>query len=72
MIAQPKGYAAFILFPHLKMLPPTHQRRFLDEINRVVPGADLVAAIAFVYPKTDGTGRPLVGIKRMLRLHCLQ
>src|SRR5574337_765079 len=23
LMAQPKGYAAFILFPHLKMIPPT-------------------------------------------------
>ncbi len=45
----------------------THQRRFLDEMNRVVLGADLVAAIVFVYPKADGPGRPLVGIKGMLR-----
>jgi hypothetical protein len=22
LIAQPKGYAAFLLFPHLKMIPP--------------------------------------------------
>jgi hypothetical protein len=24
LIPQPKGYAAFILFPHLKMIPPNH------------------------------------------------
>lgn len=46
--------------------------RFLDEMNRVVPWADLVAAIESVYPKTEGSGRPPVGVEGMLRLHCLQ
>ena len=30
---------------------PTRRERFLDEMNRVVPWADLVAVIAPVYPK---------------------
>src|SRR5574337_2146334 len=51
---------------------PTRRERFLDEINRVVPWADLVAVSEPVYPKADGPGRPPVGIERMLRLHCLQ
>ena len=51
---------------------PTRRERFLDEMNRVVPWADLVAAIEPVYPKAEGPGRPPVGIERMLRLHCLQ
>jgi transposase, IS5 family len=50
----------------------TRRERFLDEMNRVVPWMDLVAAIAPVYPKAAGPGRPPVGIERMLRLHCLQ
>jgi IS5 family transposase len=41
-------------------------------MTRVVPWADLVAVIEPVYPKSDGPGRPPVGIERMLRLHCLQ
>ncbi len=49
----------------------THRERFLDEMNRVVPWAELVTVIKPVYPKTDGPGRPPVGIERMLRLHCL-
>ena len=48
------------------------RERFLDEMNRVVPWAELVAVIEPVYPKADGPGRPPVGIERMLRLHCLQ
>jgi IS5 family transposase len=41
-------------------------------MHRVVPWADLVAAIEPVYPKTEGLGHPPVGIECMLRLHCLQ
>jgi IS5 family transposase len=51
---------------------PTRRERFLEEMNRVVPWAELVAVIEPVYPKVEGPGRPPVGIERMLRLHCLQ
>ena len=51
---------------------PTRRERFLDEMNRVVPWMNLVAAIEPVYPKAEGPGRPPVGVERMLRLHCLQ
>ena len=51
---------------------PTRRERFLEEMNRVVPWVELVAAIEPVYPKADGPGRPPVGVERMLRLHCLQ
>ncbi len=51
---------------------PTRRERFLDEMSRVVPWADLVATIEPVYPKAEGPGRPPVGVERMLRLHCLQ
>jgi IS5 family transposase len=51
---------------------PTRRERFLNEMNRVVPWAELVAAIDPVYPKAEGPGRPPVGVERMLRLHCLQ
>ena len=48
------------------------RERFLDEMNRVVPWAELVAVIEPVYPKAEGPGRPPVGIERMLRVLCLQ
>ena len=51
---------------------PIRRQRFLDEMNRVVPWADLAAAIAPVYPKPESAGRPPVGVERMLRIHCLQ
>jgi len=50
----------------------THRERFLDEMNRVVPWADLVAVIEPIYPNADGPGYPPVGIARMLRVLCLQ
>jgi transposase, IS5 family len=51
---------------------PTRRERFLDEMNRIMPWADLTAAIEPFYPKAEGPGRPPVGVERMLRLHCLQ
>src|SRR5574337_795360 len=51
---------------------PTRRERFLDEMNRVVPWAELVAVIEPVYPKAEGPRRQPVGIERMLRLYCLQ
>ena len=51
---------------------PTRREQFLNEMNRVVPWAELVAVIEPVYPQADGPGRPPVGIERMLRLHGLQ
>lgn len=50
----------------------TRRERFLDEMNRVVPWAELVTVLEPVYPKADGPGRPPVGVDRMLRLHGLQ
>ncbi|MBS0164843.1 MAG: IS5 family transposase [Nitrospira sp.] len=50
----------------------TRRERFLDEMNRVVPWAELVTVIEPVYPKADGPGRPPIGIERMLRVLCLQ
>jgi IS5 family transposase len=41
---------------------PTRRERFLDEMNRVVPWAELVAVIEPVYPKAEGPGRPPIGI----------
>ena len=51
---------------------PARRERFLDEMARVVPWAEVVAVIEPVSPKAEGPGRPPVGVERMLRLHCLQ
>jgi len=50
----------------------TRRERFLDEMTRIVPWAELATAIEPVYPKAESPGRPPVGVERMLRLHCLQ
>ena len=49
----------------------TRADRFLDEMNRVVPWAELVAVIA---PHWGGaaTGRKPTDVELLLRLHCLQ
>ena len=48
---------------------PTRRERVLDEMNRVVPWGEWVAAIEPVYPTAEGPGRPPVGVERLLRLH---
>lgn len=50
---------------------PTRRERFLDEMERVVPWAELVAVIAPYYP-VAGNGRPPIGLERMLRIYFLQ
>ena len=45
--------------------------KFLAEMDQVVPWRELCALIEPFYPKS-GTGRPPVGLERMLRLHVLQ
>ena len=49
----------------------TRKREFLDEMNLVVPWADLTMLIEPHYPKGK-TGRPPFGITTMLRIHFLQ
>jgi IS5 family transposase len=51
----------------------TRRARFLAEMDRVVPWAELCALIEPVYPKAgpDG-GRPTVPLERMLRIYFLQ
>ena len=49
----------------------TRTDRFLDEMNRVVPWAELVAVVT---PHWGGasTGRKATEVELLLRLHCLQ
>ena len=49
----------------------TRRALFLEEMEQVVPWAELCALIEPVYPKA-GQGRPPVGVERMLRLYFLQ
>jgi len=49
----------------------TRKREFLDEMNRVVPWADLVALVRPFAPKGE-RGRPPFLIEPMLRIHFMQ
>ena len=49
----------------------TRRAAFLTEMERVVPWSDLHALIAPFYP-SPGSGRPPIGLDRMLRIHLLQ
>ena len=49
----------------------TRRERFLGEMEKVVPWARLIAAIAPHYP-AGKRGRPPIGIERMLRIYFLQ
>jgi IS5 family transposase len=51
---------------------PTRREQFLNDMDRVVPWAELCALIEPFYPKNDGAGRPTVGLERMLRVYFLQ
>ena len=49
----------------------TKRALFLEEMEQVVPWAELCGLIEPVYPKA-GNGRPAVGVERMLRLYFVQ
>ena len=55
-----------------KYRKPTRREQFPDEMDRIIPWADLSAVIEPFYPKGEGRGRPPVGVERMLRIHFLQ
>ena len=51
----------------------TRRAKFLAEMDRVVPWAELTAVIEPVYPKASAAGgRPPVGLEKMLRIYFLQ
>jgi IS5 family transposase len=50
---------------------PTRREAFLDEMNRLVPWAELSAVVEPYYPKR-GNGRAPIALERMLRIHFVQ
>ncbi|WP_342335284.1 IS5 family transposase [Burkholderia pseudomallei] len=50
---------------------PTRREAFLDEMNRLVPWAELGVVVEPYYPKR-GNGRPPIALERMLRIHFVQ
>jgi len=51
---------------------PTRREQFLEEMDRIIPWAQLAAVIEPFYPKGERAGRPPIGIERMLRIHFVQ
>jgi IS5 family transposase len=51
---------------------PTRREIFLEEMDQIIPWAELAAVIEPFYPAGKGAGRPPIGIERMLRIHFLQ
>ena len=49
----------------------TRKREFLDEMNLVVPWAELVALVAPIAPE-GRRGRPSFAVATMLRIHFMQ
>ena len=41
-------------------------------MDRIIPWAELSAAIEPFYPQGEGRGRPPIGVERLLRIHFLQ
>lgn len=51
----------------------TRKEIFLEQMNEILPWAELCQAIEPFYPKPSTLGgRPTIGIDRMLRIHFLQ
>lgn len=55
-----------------KYRKPTRREQFLDEMDQIIPWAELSEIIEPFYPKGKGAGRPPIGVERMLRIHFLQ
>ena len=65
MTFSPKGFETY--------RKPTRREKFLTEMDRVVPWAELVALVKPAYAKgTSGPGRPPIPLERMLRIYFLQ
>ena len=50
----------------------TRKEKFLEEMESIIPWAELSEVIEPYYPVPAKAGRPPVGIDRMLRIHFLQ
>ena len=50
----------------------TRKEHFLDDMEKIIPWAELAEAIEPFYPKPKGAGRRPIGVERMLRIHFLQ
>ena len=52
---------------------PTRRAKFLADMERILPWAELLNVIEPVYPKiNEAGGRPPIPLERMLRIYFLQ
>lgn len=51
---------------------PTRREQFLEEMEQIIPWAELTEVIEPFYPVGKGAGRPPIGIERMLRIQFVQ
>lgn len=56
-----------------KLGKTTRRAQFLADMDRIIPVAELTAAVETVYPKgSDAAGRPTIPPERMLRIYFLR
>jgi len=71
MDLQPKQRTLAMMTGFERYTKKTRRAAFLEEMNQVVPWRELCALIEPHYPKA-GSGRPPIGVERMLRIYFLQ
>jgi len=71
MSLQPKQRTLAMMTGFERYTKKTRRAAFLEEMNQVVPWRQLCALIEPHYPKA-GSGRPPIGVERMLRIYFLQ
>ncbi len=55
-----------------KFRKKTRKEMFLDDMEAIIPWQGLSEGLEPFYPKTEGAGRPAIGLERMLRIHFIQ
>jgi IS5 family transposase len=55
-----------------KFRKKTRKEQFLDDMEVIIPWRQLCQGLDPYYPKTEGPGRPAIGLERMLRIHFIQ
>jgi len=55
-----------------KFRKQTRKEVFLEQMNEIIPWAEMCEAIKPYYPNPKGAGRKPIGLERMLRIHFLQ
>jgi IS5 family transposase len=72
MKPMPPSQVSFAQAEYVKKKKRTRRELFLEKMEQVVPWARLMEVIEPHYPKSGKRGRPLIGLKRMLRMYFVQ